>query len=331
MARKVAWISDFDNSWTNALEEVVPALSELYLYLSNFFGMHLDDVNLEMVRHVNTLRESSFEGMVSESKDGARVTAPASSSVFYLYTNALENFFGALFDVKKLYQLACMYVAGVDEERFTSEQVYRVLVIKKISSRILQKSLERFTLKERTCFRPDIEDTLSFALDCGIDVAVITNSPEEVVRRKIATRVSLTALVARMERNGKRIIGSAKKWHVDFNWNGVVDANGVSRIVPEKENMKFLARDVYLRRRAYAEVLQEVGFFDVDAALTFGDCVENDLLLPYHCGSYAALMEHDYLPYHERMWANNSDDVDVVTSMREVQMLLAWIVRGGRG
>ena len=126
----------------------------------------------------------------------------------------------------------------------------------------------------------------------GTETYVITNSHTKPVQNKIRSLAADGGDAAELDWLVERVFGSAKKYVVDPDWDGV----------DESMAMPGLQRPVLLRRRLYFEALDRlrvgagIGWEDV---VVVGDIFELDLCLPLAMGGRVGLFANPFTPPYE--------------------------------
>ncbi len=124
-----------------------------------------------------------------------------------------------------------------------------------------------------TLFKPGAKEFVE-TLQNETDFSVVTNSHPDLVVQKLSML---------LENHSIRVIGNAKKYNLDQTWNAVS---------PTVQHAGF-PRPVYLRRKAYGDVLNSImkseeGQYKIQCVV--GDIYELDLALPEHLGIQTILV-----------------------------------------
>jgi len=169
-----------------------------------------------------------------------------------------------------------------------------------------------FKLKFRsvwTVFKSDTEATLQTLeqKNPGRNYFV-SNSGTAVIQRKLRAFKGMDGLI-------DRIHGGARKYFVDDDYN----------TIPETMTIDGLSRPVYLRRRYYHEVIEDLlhqhGLQWRDV-LVVGDIAEMDLFMPWSAGATVALMDHPRVPEYERQFFLSHPRAYLLASPSEIVSLL---------
>lgn len=124
-----------------------------------------------------------------------------------------------------------------------------------------------------TIFKPDAREFVE-TLQNETNFSVVTNSQPDLVVQKLSML---------LENHSIRVIGNAKKYNLDQTW---------SAVAPTVQHAGF-PRPVYLRRKAYGDVLNSIveseeGQNKIQCVV--GDIYELDLALPEHLGIHTILV-----------------------------------------
>lgn len=125
-------------------------------------------------------------------------------------------------------------------------------------------------------FRSGAKKLLSFLRDSCACI-IVTNSDPAIVEKKLMTLMG--------RNHGLIVRGFAKKYDLDPSWNNV----------PETVQPKGFPRPVYLRRKAYGDILHSLEHVD----LVIGDIYELDLALPEALGIPTVLITTQETPSWE--------------------------------
>ncbi len=124
-----------------------------------------------------------------------------------------------------------------------------------------------------TIFKPGAREFVE-VLQQKTNLIVVTNSQPDLVVQKLSLL---------LENNGIRVIGNAKKYNLDQTW---------SAVAPTVQHAGF-PRPVYLRRKAYGDVLNSIVESDQGQnkiQCVIGDIYELDLALPEQGGTHTVLV-----------------------------------------
>lgn len=170
--------------------------------------------------------------------------------------------------------------------------------------------------KTQPIFRRDAYNTL---VEVGLKASsfVVTNSDKERVSEKIRQLAvercepfSLDPLIA------NRLRGDAQKF---------VDESGSIPGIPESIQLPGLERSVFVQRKHYYRVLDELrAAADVawEEMMVIGDIFELDLALPYVLGCRVVLIANDHTPPYETKFVFGSGTGHVVTLLSDIPLLL---------
>lgn len=146
-----------------------------------------------------------------------------------------------------------------------------------------------------TIFRPSAKRLLSFLRDTGTCI-IVTNSDPQIIEKKLITLLG--------KNHGLSIRGFAKKYDLDPTWNEV----------PETIQPKGFPRPVYLRRKAYGNILQRIGHVD----LVIGDIYDLDLALPEALGIPTILIATKETPLWETAYYKRHPTGVAVTNLDDI-------------
>lgn len=330
MRERGSIVYDFDGTWTDSYAEMEPVLRSLPEYFQTRFGIE----PLVFWRIWGRMEDDvidNHEGFgISKHPNGKIITAPLSSSIFELYACILSyvlDYFANSGEVslwfRQSFRNALLHIVSPCSS--SGGRAVGKVDLTAVARIIFTSLLQEIPLRSKTVFRPGLEDNIRFALDRGFDVAVISNSPKEVIAAKISTRESLRDLVRRI--GWDRIVGSAGKDRVYPNWDGRVEVSRCSRVrgVPERIRItKYgLNRPIYMLRQSFADHLERLGFTRAFPRFAVGDCVENDLLLAHMLHADVGLVDHPHLPDHERRWAEGEMGARVIRFFEDVSEMLS--------
>lgn len=328
MKERGSIVYDFDGTWTDSYEEIRLALTSLL----NYLRLQLSIAPAEFLRvfesQLSVVMNDHESYGIRKDPNSRIITAPLSSSIFELYAHAIAGTLNYFVNNSEI---------GEDAKQPVPAQFLRILSSQVLPCRgcsvdtlalsriLLHSFLNQIPAVNATVFRPGLEDNIRFALARGFDVAVVSNSPKEVIMRKIKTRQSLLALVQRI--GDDRVIGSAGKDRIYPDWDGQVEVSRCSRVngVPERIRItKYgLNRPIYMRRQSFADHLERLGFTIAFPRFAIGDCAENDLLLPHMLHAEVGLINHAHLPLHERRWAEGEGGARLIRSFEDIGEMLS--------
>lgn len=332
MRERGSIVYDFDGTWTDSHKEMRPVLALLPGYFKEKFSIEQGVAEAIWWRMKNDITCNHEEFGIKKHPDGKIITAPLSSSIFELHVHVLAHFLDYFAHSEEVTPLSRSKFQGmlrgiIDPCGSFRWGVGGSVSLEYIARTILNSLSEGIPFASKTVFRPGLEDNIRFALDGGFDVAVVSNSPREVVEAKIQTRQSLCDLVRRIGHD--RIIGGARKDYIYPNWDGRgLNPSHATRefgSVPERVRIRChgLSRPMYMRRQSFADHLERLGFMRAFPRVAVGDCAENDLFLPHILYAEVGLIDHAHLPLHERRWAESEIGARVIRSFEDVSAMLS--------
>lgn len=146
-----------------------------------------------------------------------------------------------------------------------------------------------------TVFRSGAEELLLFLQNICTCI-VVTNSDPTIVEKKLITLLGMN--------HGLILRGFAKKYDLDPTWHEV----------PETMQPKGFPRPIYLRRKAYGDILQSIGQVD----LVIGDIYELDLALPDHWNIPTILVLSEQTPHWEKQYYQSHPRGNSVNSLNGI-------------
>lgn len=156
-----------------------------------------------------------------------------------------------------------------------------------------------------TQYRPGVAELFSRRHDANAEPFIITNSAPDAVIFQVKA-------LAGMEMMASRVRGLARKY--------VIDDEFIS--VPDTLEVPGLGRPLYLRRKRYYEVLDELRrryYARWDEVTVLGDNFELDLALPLQLGAYIVLITTERTPDYERNFVATSGRGRVINSLSELR------------
>lgn len=150
-----------------------------------------------------------------------------------------------------------------------------------------------------TIFQPGAKKLLSF-LRVTCACIIVTNSDPTIVEKKLMTLLG--------KNHGLKLRGFAKKYELDPAWTNV----------PETIQPKGFPRPVFLRRKAYGDILRSIGQVD----MVIGDIYEMDLALPDYWGVPTILALSSQTPPWERTYYKSHSRRNAVHSLHEIHDII---------
>jgi hypothetical protein len=176
--------------------------------------------------------------------------------------------------------------------------------------RLLDNILYKYNYgKSGVAFKPGARDFLVSRK--GTETYVITNSHTLPVQEKIRILAAQGDDASELDWLVERVQGSAKKYAVDPDWDGLAESMSVPG----------LPRPVLLRRRLYFEALDilrtEAGLA-WEEVVVVGDIFELDLCLPLALGGRVGLFANEFTPGYEVEFLKDHPRGTIITALDEV-------------
>lgn len=280
-------ILDFDGTMTNAEAEGVPFRAGYLEDLAILCGVSLEEVQkLAAQYEAEVAQTPQAFGWMFE----GRIVAPAVVDPYLRIMPVARKIFDQL---------------GV----FSSERD---------RSRLLDGILYKYNYQKTViAFRPGAQAFLTWLGEQpALEAYVVTNSHTEPVSRKLqqlGQQPDGSNVLGWMQ---SRVHGRARKYMIDEQFTAV----------PEHLSVPGLSRPVLLRRRFYAETLEQLrtqhGIAWEDVTVV-GDIFELDLALPLSLGARVILVGNAHTPAYERAFVQGHPRAWLAEGLAEVQALLA--------
>ncbi|MFM7203344.1 MAG: HAD family hydrolase [Myxococcota bacterium] len=279
-------ILDFDGTMTNAEAEGVPFRTGYLEDLAVLCGISSEQVQALAARYEAEVAQAPQEyGWMFE----GRIVAPA----------VVDPYLRIMPVARKIFDHLGVFSAERDRSRLLDGILYKYNYQKTVIA-----------------FREGAREFLTWlGAQAQLEGYVVTNSHTEPVSRKIqqlGQEPDGSNTLAWMQ---ARVYGRARKYMIDDAFTAV----------PEHMNVPGLSRPVLLRRRFYAETLEQlrthhgVAWADVTVV---GDIFELDLALPLSLGAQVILVGNTHTPAYERAFVQRHPRARLAEHLADVQALL---------